>query len=54
MLIAEVSGKFDLSPDTLRYYEGIGLIPSVNCNKSGIRDYTEGDCNWVEFIKSDK
>jgi DNA-binding transcriptional MerR regulator len=28
MLIAEVSGKFDLSPDTLRYYERIGLIPS--------------------------
>ncbi|MDR3540293.1 MAG: MerR family transcriptional regulator [Desulfosporosinus sp.] len=51
MLIAEVSEKFDLSPDTLRYYERIGLIPSVNRNKSGIRDYTEEDCNWVEFIK---
>jgi MerR family transcriptional regulator, aldehyde-responsive regulator len=23
----------------------------VNRNKSGIRDYTEEDCNWVEFIK---
>jgi len=50
MMIAEVSKKFDLSKDTLRYYERIGLIPGVNRN-SGIRDYTEEDCNWVEFIK---
>ena len=51
MMIAEVSKNFDLSQDTLRYYERIGLIPSVNRNKSGIRDYTEEDCRWVEFIK---
>jgi MerR family transcriptional regulator, aldehyde-responsive regulator len=51
MTIAEVSKKFDLSQDTLRYYERIGLIPSVNRNKSGIRDYTEEDCKWIEFIK---
>jgi DNA-binding transcriptional MerR regulator len=51
MMISEVSEKFDLSQDTLRYYERIGLFPSVNRNKSGIRDYTEEDCNWVEFIK---
>ena len=51
MMIAEVSNKFDLSQDTLRYYERIGLIPGVNRNKSGIRDYTEEDCRWIEFIK---
>lgn len=51
MMIAEVSEKFVLSQDTLRYYERIGLIPSVNRNKSGIRNYTEEDCKWVEFIK---
>jgi DNA-binding transcriptional MerR regulator len=51
MTIAEVSEKFAISQDTLRYYERIGLIPGVNRNKSGIRDYTEEDCNWVEFIK---
>jgi len=51
MTIAEVSKKFDLSQDTLRYYERIGLIHHVNRNKSGIRDYTEEDCKWVEFIK---
>lgn len=51
MKITEVSKKFNLSQDTLRYYERIGLIPPVNRNKSGIRDYTEEDCGWIEFIK---
>lgn len=51
MTIAEVSRKYELSADTLRYYERIGLIPEVNRNKSGIRDYMIDDCRWVEFIK---
>lgn len=51
MTIAEVSRRYQLSPDTLRYYERIGLIPAVGRTKSGIRDYSESDCNWVEFIK---
>ena len=51
MTIAEVSRKYGLSPDTLRYYERIGLIPKVQRSRSGIRDYSESDLNWVEFIK---
>lgn len=51
MTITEVSRKYDLSPDTLRYYERIGLIPPVNRNKSGVRNYTEEDCRWVELSK---
>jgi DNA-binding transcriptional MerR regulator len=51
MTITEVSQKFNLPQDTLRYYERIGLIPRVNRNKNGIRDYTEENCKWVEFIK---
>lgn len=51
MKITEVSERYGLSADTLRYYERVGLIPSVNRNKNGIRDYTEEDCRWVEFIK---
>lgn len=51
MTIAEVSRKYGLSADTLRYYERIGLLPPVNRNKSGNRDFTEEDCNWVNFIK---
>lgn len=51
MTIAQVSKKFDLTADTLRYYERIGLLPRVNRNSSGNRDYTEEDCKWVKFIK---
>lgn len=51
MTITEVSKKYGLTADTLRYYERIGLIPSVNRSKGGIRDYTEEDCGWVEFSK---
>ncbi len=51
MTISEVSEKFAIPQDTLRYYERIGLLPHVSRNKSGVRDYTEEDCRWVEFIK---
>lgn len=51
MTIAEVSKKFELSQDTLRYYERIGLIPRVNRTKSGIRDYSEESCRWIELVK---
>ncbi len=51
MTITEVSRKYNLTADTLRYYERIGLIPPVNRNNSGVRYFTEEDCNWVQFIK---
>jgi DNA-binding transcriptional MerR regulator len=51
MKIAEVSEQSGISSDTLRYYERIGLIPPVNRNGSGIRDYNELDVRRVEFVK---
>jgi DNA-binding transcriptional MerR regulator len=51
MKIAEVSEQFGMSVDTLRYYERVGLIPPVNRNDSGIRDYNELDLRRVDFIK---
>lgn len=51
MTIAEVCARFDLTQDTLRYYEKIGLIPNIQRKASGVRIYTEEDCKWVEFIK---
>lgn len=51
MTIAETAKKYGLTTDTLRYYERIGLIPAVNRSSGGIRDYTDADCRWVEFIK---
>ena len=51
MKIQEVSEKFSLSTDTLRYYERVGLIPHVTRTLSGIRDYSELDVRRVDFVK---
>ncbi len=50
MTIAQVADKYGITPDTLRYYERVGLIPSVTRSAGGIRNYGEEECNWVEFI----
>lgn len=51
MKIAEVSQRYAISADTLRYYERIGLLPSVNRTDSGIRDFNELDVRRIAFIK---
>lgn len=51
MTIAKVGKKYGITPDTLRYYERIGLISDVPRNKNGIRDYDEKSCKRIEFIK---
>ena len=48
MTIKEVCKKYDITQDTLRYYERVGVIPEVSRTKGGIRDYTEQDIEWVE------
>lgn len=49
MTIKEVSEKYNISPDTLRYYGRIKVIPQVTRNSGGIRDYQEEDLRWVEL-----
>lgn len=51
MTIAEVSKKYGLSADTLRYYEKIGLIDPVSKDTSGRRDYQEKDLRRINFLK---
>lgn len=51
MTIKEVSEKFGLSQDTLRYYERVGMIPPVKRTKGGIRDYDDEALGWVELAK---
>jgi len=49
--ISEVSKKYGISQDTLRYYEKEGMIPPVNRDSSGNRVYTEEDLKWVNLSK---
>ncbi len=51
MTIAEVGRIYNLTPDTLRYYERIGLLRKVPRNPNGIRNYDEATCRRIEFIK---
>ncbi|MEF2835606.1 MAG: MerR family transcriptional regulator [Clostridia bacterium] len=51
MTISEVSRKYNITADTIRYYEKEGLIPAVPRDKNGIRDFDENSCGWIEFIK---
>lgn len=51
MNITEAGKLTSLTPNTLRYYERIGLIPPVARNKGGTREYTSKDLCWIEFIK---
>lgn len=51
MTIAEVSKKYGVTTDTIRYYERIGLIPTIPRTENGIRDFDEQSCRWIEFIK---
>ncbi|MCR5788549.1 MAG: MerR family transcriptional regulator [Lachnospiraceae bacterium] len=48
MTIKEVCAQYNLKPDTLRYYERVGVIPEVTRTAGGIRDYQEDDIRWVE------
>lgn len=48
MTIKEVCEKYEIAPDTLRYYERVGVIPEVGRTKGGIRDYSDEDLKWVE------
>ena len=50
LTINEVSKKFSISQDTLRYYEKIGLLDNIP-RKNGIRDYDEQAIKQIEFVK---
>ncbi|BDM76043.1 MerR family transcriptional regulator [Lactococcus garvieae] len=52
MNIKKAAEMFDLSVDTLRYYERVGVIPPIHRNSSGYRDYTTNDLNWIYLAKS--
>lgn len=47
MNIKEVSEKYEISADTLRYWERIGAIPPVKRSSAGYRDYDQEDQEWL-------
>ena len=52
MTIREIAAKTNMSTDTLRYYERIGLLPPVPRNAAGIRNYDEYFVNFIKKLKA--
>lgn len=50
MTIKEVSEKFGITQDTLRYYERAGIIPKISRTPGGARDYQPEDLDWVAHV----
>ncbi|MFM6356634.1 MAG: heavy metal-responsive transcriptional regulator [Planktothrix sp.] len=48
--VGEVSRRLELNPQTLYFYERIGLIPPPQRTVSGYRLYSEQDINRIAFI----
>lgn len=48
----QVAEMFDLTADTIRYYERVGVIPTIKRDKNGYRVYTKRDLNWIFLAKS--
>lgn len=51
MRIGDVAAALAIRPDTLRYYEKIGLIPRASRTAGGARLYDEHDISRLRFIK---
>lgn len=49
--VKEMSELTGFSVSTLHYYEHQGLLKAVARNASGHRCYSEGDLEWLEFVK---
>jgi DNA-binding transcriptional MerR regulator len=52
--ISDIGRLTGLTPDTLRYYERIGLLPRVARQDSGARLYDDKDLSRLRFIQRAK
>lgn len=51
MRISDFAAHSGLSPDTIRYYERIGLLPRTARDRGGRRDYGADDLAWASFLR---
>lgn len=50
LTIRQVAAVTGLSVHTLRYYESLGLLCSIDRNENGYRCYSSADITWIEFL----
>lgn len=51
MLIGDIARLSDISPATIRYYEGLGLLTAPQRSASGYRRYSLATIQELQFIK---
>ena len=51
MRTGELAEQVGVNPKTVRYYEGIGLLPRPERLPSGYREYSDDDVDRLAFIK---
>ena len=49
--IRRAAAESGTTADTLRYYERIGILPSVARSSSGHRRYTDDDLSWIALVR---
>jgi len=52
MRIGQLAHTTGVSPDTIRYYEKIGLLPKARRTESGYREYPDGAGNRIRVIRN--
>jgi len=50
--IGVVANKAGVTPDTIRYYERLGLLPTPTRTRAGYRQYGEGVVNRLALIRN--
>lgn len=54
MKISEICEKTGFTASTIRFYEKQNLIRNITKDKSGVRNFSEEDLNWIKFLVSMK
>lgn len=52
MNIREVAERTGLSAHTIRFYEKSGLLPKISRSETGIRQFTESDVVFLQFVSA--
>ncbi|MGI5132692.1 MerR family transcriptional regulator [Pseudonocardia sp. CA-107938] len=51
MNIAEAARQSELSIDTIRYYDKLGILGALPRTTGGARTFTEGDVGWLRILR---
>lgn len=48
--IGQLATELGITPQTIRYYEAVGLLALIRRSPTGYRQYSQADCDRIRFI----